>query len=415
MKAFIINIGDELLIGQVTNFNASWMAEQLNIIGVDVVRINVISDKEDEILNALGEAEKNADVIVLTGGLGPTNDDITKETLCRFFNTHLVFDQATFDDISGFFKQRSVTVTETNRKQAEVPAGCKIIRNVSGTAPGLWFEKNGKIFVATPGVPYEMKTMMSTLILPLIEQRLSGDTIVHKTILTQGVGESFLADMIVDWENNLPENIRLAYLPSPGLVRLRLSARGADKAMLKRSIDEQVKKLQGIISQHIYGYDSETMEQIIGKLLIEQGKSVVTAESCTGGYIAHAITRIPGSSAYFKGSVVAYSNEIKEEFLGVQHETLVKYGAVSEETVKEMATNARIKLHADYAISISGIAGPDGGTEEKPVGLVWIAVASAENIIAQKFQFGNIRMVNIERASVTALNMLRKEIIRSGK
>jgi len=411
MNAIIINIGDELLIGQVTNFNASWMAEQLNLIGVDVVRINVISDKEQEILNALKDAEIHADLVLITGGLGPTNDDITALALCKYFNTHMVFDQTTFEDIVEMFKHRGFTVTNTNRKQAEVPAGCRIIRNLNGTAPGLWFEKNGKIFVATPGVPFEMRAMMSNLILPSIEQHLTGDTIVHKTILTQGVGESFLADIIADWENKLPENIRLAYLPSPGYVRLRLTARGPEKDLLNEAIASEVNKLQNLIAEYIYGYDSETMEQVVGKLLTSLGKTVVTAESCTGGYIAHLITKVPGSSGYFRGSVIAYSNEIKESILGVQHETLMNHGAVSEETVKEMAVNVRIKLNADYSIAASGIAGPDGGTDDKPVGTIWIAIASATNCTARKFQFGNLRQVNIERATITALNMLRKEVL----
>jgi nicotinamide-nucleotide amidase len=414
MKAFIINIGDELLIGQVTNFNASWMAEQLNIIGIEVVRINVISDKEQEIVYALEDAEKHADIILLTGGLGPTNDDITKETLCKYFNTHLVFDEDTFHNIEDLFKLRGVAVSETNRRQAEVPSACTVIRNMNGTAPGLWFEKNGKMFVATPGVPFEMKPMMTHSIIPLIEQRLSGDTIVHKTILTHGVGESFLADMIAGWENNLPANIRLAYLPSPGIVRLRLSAIGPDKELLKISINNEVLKLQSIIAEHIYGYDAETIEQIIGQLLTVRGKTVVAAESCTGGYLAHVITRIAGSSAYFKGSVVAYANEVKENLLGVKPETLLNFGAVSEQTVREMAVNVRMRLQADYAVAVSGIAGPDGGTDDKPVGLVWIAVASEQNIIASQFRFGHIRLVNIERAAVTALNMLRKEILKLG-
>ncbi len=411
MKAFIINIGDELLIGQVTNFNASWMAEQLNISGIDVIRINVISDKETEIINALNEAELIADIILLTGGLGPTNDDITKKTLCKYFKTKLVFDEQTFNDISALFIKRGFAMSERNKEQAEVPACCTVIRNNEGTAPGLWFEKNGKIFIATPGVPFEMKAMMSNSIIPMLEKKMSGDVIVHKTILTQGVGESFLADMIIEWGNNLPKNIRLAYLPSPGIVKLRLTARGENKKTLSTSIKNEVKKLHEIISKYIYGYDSETLEEIIGKLLIEKSKTVVTAESCTGGYIAHTITKVPGSSAYYKGSVIAYSNDIKENILGVKHKTLMQHGAVSEETVREMAENARTKLNADYSIAVSGIAGPDGGTAEKPVGLIWIAFSSAKKIVTKKFQFGNNRMVNIEIITATALNMLRKELL----
>ncbi|MGD0710905.1 MAG: competence/damage-inducible protein A [Bacteroidales bacterium] len=412
MKAIIINIGDELLIGQVTNFNASWMAEQLNTIGVDVLRIVVISDKESEIIKALKDAEKNADIVLITGGLGPTNDDLTKETLCKYYNSRLVFDENTYKDIEGFFIQRGVPVTETNRKQAEVPENCVVIRNKQGTAPGLWFENMGKVVVATPGVPYEMKTMTADSIIPMIEKRMTDDTIVHKTVLTQGIGESFLADMITDWENNLPAHIKLAYLPSPGLVRLRLSARGNNRDGLKKEIEREVVKLQGIISDNIYGYDTETFEQIIGKLLTAKGKTLATAESCTGGYLAHCITKVPGSSLYYKGSVIAYSNEIKENVLDVSNQTLLKHGAVSEECVKEMAENIRKKFNVDYSVAVSGIAGPDGGTADKPVGLVWIAVSSVEETISQKFQFGNIRMVNIERASVTALNMLRKMLLK---
>ncbi|MFA4851110.1 MAG: competence/damage-inducible protein A [Bacteroidales bacterium] len=412
MKAIIINIGDELLIGQVTNFNASWMAEQLNAIGIEVIRINVIPDKEEEIIASLIEAERLADVVLLTGGLGPTNDDITKETLCKFFKSPLIFNEDTYNDILDIFSRRGLSVTETNRKQAEVPVGCKVIRNTEGTAPGLWFEKNGKIFIATPGVPFEMKPMMTYSILPLLEERMKGDVIVHKTVLTQGMGESFLADKIASWENALPSNIRLAYLPSPGIVKLRLTARGSNKDVLIKTIEEEVLRLQELISENIYGYDADTIEQIIGKLLMRKGKTLATAESCTGGYIAHRITSVQGSSSYYRGSVIAYANEIKENLLGVKRKTLEKYGAVSEEIVMEMAANVRIKLHADFSIAVSGIAGPDGGTPEKPVGTVCIAVASPDNIIAQKFRFGTNRMVNIERASVTALNMLRKAILK---
>lgn len=415
MKAIILNIGDELLIGQVVNTNASWMAEQLNNIGVDVIRINVIADKEDEIVFALDEALKAADLVLISGGLGPTNDDITKITLCNYFNTHLVFDESTYKEIEELFKNRGFVMTETNRQQAEVPANCKVIRNSEGTAPGMWFEKDNNIIISTPGVPFELKTMMSSFILPMIESRSGDETIVHRTILTQGVGESFLADMISDWENKLPSFIRLAYLPSPGLVRLRLTARGADKIFLTNEIEKQIENLKKIINEYIFGYDNETIEQIIGKLLVEQKKTLVTAESCTGGAIAQRITSVAGSSAYYKGSVIAYSNEVKENILSVKHETLFDHGAVSEETVKEMSVNARLKLNADYSIAVSGIAGPDGGTPQKPVGLVWIAVSSSTETIAKKFQFGNNRLVNIERASVTALNQLRTLILRAGK
>ncbi|HNW98208.1 MAG TPA: competence/damage-inducible protein A [Bacteroidales bacterium] len=408
MKAYIINIGDELLIGQIVNLNASWMAEQLNLVGVEVCKIIVVGDKEEDIKNALYVATMEADLIFLTGGLGPTNDDKTKDVLCEYFNTNLVIHEPSLKMITELFKARGWGLTELNRKQAEVPEICKVILNKQGTAPGLWFEQNEKIFIATPGVPFEMKAMMLEHILPAIEKLLKAPWVVHKTIHTQGVGESFLAEKIASWENGIPSHISLAYLPSPGLVKLRLSARGNDKMQLRKDINEQIKKLLEIIPDFIFGYDSDTIESVVGNILKEKNKTMSAAESCTGGAIAQRITSIAGSSAYFKGSVVAYSNEVKENILGVNPATLLKFGAVSEETVKEMAANARAKLKTDYSVAVSGIAGPDGGTPEKPVGTVWIAVASEKNIIAKKFQFGNNRLVNIERAGVTALSMLMK-------
>jgi len=412
MKAIIINIGDELLIGQVTNFNASWMAEQLNTIGIEVLRINVISDTEDEIISSLKQSVTLADLVILTGGLGPTNDDITKKTLCRFFKTSLIFDTATYKDIVDLFVRRGLPVTEINKKQAEIPACCIPVRNLQGTAPGLWFENKGKIVIATPGVPFEMKAMMTDPILSLLKEKMTGDVIVHKTVLTQGIGESFLADKIALWENSLHQSVRLAYLPSPGIVRLRLTARGSDSKSLEKIIDNEILKLYSIIGENIYGYDTETLELIVGKLLEQKNKTLATAESCTGGYIAHCITKVPGSSSYYKGSVIAYSNKIKEGILGVKSETLGRHGAVSEETVKEMAVNVKEKFHADFSIAVSGVAGPDGGTPEKPVGTVWIAAASPCEVVAQKFSFGTNRSVNIERAAVNALNMLRKIILK---
>jgi len=412
MKATIINIGDELLIGQVINSNASWIAQQLNTIGIDVLRINIVSDKADDIFNVLDEAKIKADIILMTGGLGPTNDDITKETLCKYFNTCLVLNESVIHEISEIFKKRGLTLTEKNRKQAEVPESCTVIPNKQGTAPGMWFEQNEKIFISMPGVPYEMKAMISDFIIPMLKEKTGKDAIVHKTILTQGIGESFLSDIIEDWENNLPKDVNLAYLPSPGLVRLRLTAKGIDYDVLSNIIENEITKLKKLIPEYIYGFDSEALELIIGKLLTERGKTLVTAESCTGGYIAHCITKVPGSSVYFKGSIIAYSNEVKENLLNVKHETLVEHGAVSEETVKEMAKNIRLKLNANFSIAVSGIAGPDGGTPEKPVGLVYIAVASKDSVLVEKFQFWNNRLANIERATVNALNMLRKEIIK---
>jgi nicotinamide-nucleotide amidase len=413
MKAYIINIGDELLIGQVANLNASWIAEQLNRLGVEVVKIVVVGDNADEMSGAIKVATDEADIIFLTGGLGPTSDDKTKDVLCDYFGKKLVMHEPSLKDITELFKSRGWEVTERNRKQAEIPDGFKTITNKEGTAPGLWHEEKNKIYIAVPGVPFEMKLMMLDSILPEIEKKLSAPWVVHKTTLTQGVGESFLAETILQWENELPSSITLAYLPSPGLVRLRLSARGNYKKKLQKEIDEQLKKLQGIIPDIIFGYDSDTLESVIGNLLKQKGQTLATAESCTGGAIAQRITTVAGSSEYFKGSVIAYSNEIKKSFLDIPDEILIKHGAVSEETVVLMAENIRKKFKTDYAIAVSGIAGPDGGTDEKPVGTVWIAVASQNKTEAKKFQFGNNRLVNIERAVVTTLGMLRKAIINN--
>lgn len=411
MKAYIINIGDELLIGQVANLNASWMAEQLNKLGVEVTKIIVVGDKAEDISDAIRVAAPESDVIFLTGGLGPTSDDKTKDVLCDYFGMKLIMHKPSLNNITEYFKSRGLEVTERNRLQAEIPKGCKAVPNKEGTAPGLWIESDNKIYIAVPGVPFEMKAMMLNNILPEIEKLMKPPWVVHKTILTQGVGESFLAEIILNWENELPSNINLAYLPSPGIVKLRLSAKGNNEKKLLKDIEEQVKKLQGIIPDIIFGYDSDTLETVVGNLLKQKGQTLAIAESCTGGAVAQRITTVAGSSIYFKGAVIAYSNEIKKTFLDVPVEILEKLGAVSEAIVVMMAENIRKKFKTDYAIAVSGIAGPDGGTPEKPVGTVWIAVASPKNITAKKFQFGNNRLVNIERAVMTALNMVRKAIL----
>ena len=411
MNAEIINIGDELLIGQVVNTNASWMAEQLNLAGIHVVRMSVVADDREAILGSLRQASTRAELILITGGLGPTNDDITKLTLCEYFNCRLVFSEIAYADIEHLFHLRGWTVTEINRQQAEVPGGCTPLRNLNGTAPGMWFEKEGCIFVSLPGVPFEMKAMMEEVVIPRLAGR-SGMVIRHKTVLTQGVGESFLAVQIREWEDHLPKEIKLAYLPQPGIVRLRLTASGTDGDYLDRLINGQLDKLRQLIAEWIYGYDDETMGSIIGALLKKKGKTLATAESCTGGYIAHLLTLVPGSSAYFLGSVVAYDNRIKEEILQVSHKSILESGAVSEIVVREMAEGARKILKVDYAVAVSGIAGPDGGTPDKPVGTTWIAVATPTTIVTQKFMLGDHRERNIHRAALTAMNLLRKELIR---
>ena len=347
MQTEIINIGDELLIGQVVNTNASWMAEQLNLAGFPVYRITIIPDDPQHILDALKESGQRSDLILLTGGLGPTKDDLTKETLCKYFRTKLIFDPITFKTIEDFFSARGLTVTEVNKKQAEIPENCIRIPNSNGTAPGMWFEEvsldNQKkhVFISMPGVPFEMKAMMINEIIPGIKQYFQPVTVLHHTILTQGLGESFLSDLLEDWETHLPVNLHLAYLPQPGIVRLRLSGQGINEVQLHSQMDEEITKLRSLIKDYIFGEGEETMEGVVAKLLKKKHLTVATAESCTGGYIAHLLTSIPGSSEYFIGSVIAYSNEIKKKELDVKEETLMNYGAVSEEVVKQMAHNIK--------------------------------------------------------------------------
>ena len=410
MKAEIITIGDELLIGQVIDTNSAWMAEQLNLSGIKVAQITSISDNREHILSTLGEAATRADIILMTGGLGPTRDDITKNTLCDYFDTKLVFDQETYNNIERLFGQRGFKITPLNCAQAEVPENCTPLLNVNGTAPGMWFEKEGIIYVSMPGVPFEMKALMEQMVIPRL-QEISHVSIVHRTILTQGVGESFLAAKIEAWETSLPSFVKLAYLPQPGIVRLRLSASGPDRGLLEAAISESVEELYKLIPEYIFGEGADTLEQVTGDLLKKLEYSLATAESCTGGYIAHLITGVPGSSVYFKGSVVAYANEIKENVLGVSPDTISKYGAVSEETVFEMAAGIIERFHVNCAIAVSGIAGPDGGTAEKPVGTTWICVLTPKGAETRKFTFGEHRGRNIRRAALAALDMLRKQSI----
>lgn len=414
MLCEIITIGDEILIGQIVDTNSAWMGEQLNLVGIKVHQITSVSDNAEHIIKALDEAKQRVDIILITGGLGPTKDDITKHTLVNYFDTELRFDEQVYKHVEALFARFGREVTDINRKQAEVPENCTVIHNAKGTAPGMWFEKEGKVFVSMPGVPYEMKTMMSNEIIPKLQKHFntSDTVIVHKTVLTQGVGESFLSAMIAEWENSLADlNIKLAYLPSPGMVRLRLTTSGKDEKSLQKAVDEKVKALEKLIPQHIYGYEKDKLEEIVGRLLKEKKQTLSLAESCSGGMIAHLITSVPGSSEYFMGSVVSYSYESKENLLGVKKETLTKFGAVSEEVVVEMAVGANKTFHTDWAVSASGIAGPTGGMEGKPVGTVWIAVAGPEGVKAKKFQFGGDRERNIQMTAITALNMLRKQLL----
>ncbi len=416
MQAEIITIGDEILIGQIVDTNSAFMAELLNMNGISVKQISSVSDNAEHIIKALDEAKTRADIILITGGLGPTKDDITKKTLCHYFNTTMRFDEQAYQDVVNLFAQYGKEVTPINRLQAEVPATCEVIRNYNGTAPCMWFDVEGKVFVSMPGVPYEMKALMKNQIVPKLKSRFNFPFIFHKTVLTQGIGESALAEIISDWEDSLASsNIKLAYLPAPGMVRLRLSTAGQEEAPLHTAVETKILELTKIIGEFIYGYETfgqenETLEQTIGKLLKQKNKTISTAESCTGGYISHLITKVPGSSDYYVGSVISYSYEIKETELGVPKNILETQGAVSQPVVEQMAIAIRQKYHTDYSIAASGIAGPGGGTPEKPVGTVWIAIATPEKVFSQKFQFGNHRERNIQKTANAALNLLRKEL-----
>ncbi|MFZ1528703.1 MAG: competence/damage-inducible protein A [Ferruginibacter sp.] len=408
----IITIGDELLIGQVIDTNSAWMAQQLNAAGLAVLRRVAVGDNKNSIINALEQEQEQADAILITGGLGPTADDITKPLLCEYFGGKMVPNDAALENVKRLFEQIfKRPVTPVNIKQAEVPDCCTVIQNKLGTAPGMIFEKNNTIFVSMPGVPHEMQGMMEQDVIPLLQKRFGNSYIVHRTLVTFGIGESNLSDMIQPFETALPANIKLAYLPNFGMVRLRLTSSGTDKEKLDAAMHEQFSLLKKEVKDYLLTDEDEPMEKIVGKLLLKQNKTLGTAESCTGGYIAQLITSMPGSSAYFKGSVVSYSNEVKETLLKVKETTLQQYGAVSEETVSEMAAGALDALKTDYALAVSGIMGPGGGSAEKPVGTVWIAAANKERMVTQKLHFRFGRLRNIQLTSVNALNLLRKLII----
>ncbi len=392
MKAEIITIGDEILIGQIVDTNSAWMAEQCNLNGIEIYQITSVHDDHEHIMEALKKAEEKVDLVLITGGLGPTKDDITKNTLCEYFNTKLVFHEPTFEHIKTRFKNRNIDINKLNHDQALVPEGCTVLFNKAGTAPGMWFERNDTIFISMPGVPFEMKYLVEFEIFPRLLNNGKTKAIYHKTVLTQGLPESMLAEKIEDWEDALPENIKLAYLPNPMSVRLRLSAMGADKLQLEKLVESEIEKLQQIIPENIFGYNDETMAEVIGRMLKAKNQTLALAESCTGGYISHLITSVAG-------------------VLGVKNKTSVEFGAVSEQVAREMALGAKRVLNVDFALATTGIAGPGGGTDEKPVGTVWIAIASPTRTIAQKFVFGDNRERNIIRSGQTALQMLRRLIL----
>lgn len=407
----IITIGDEILIGQTVDTNSAWMGNELNLMGIRINRITSVSDNKGEIISSLDEALSRVEVVLMTGGLGPTSDDITKDTLAGYFGGKLVMDNEVLDNVTERLRRRNLQMNENNRRQAMVPDNCKVLKNLTGTAPGMLFEKNGKIVISMPGVPHEMKHIMKEHVLPLLKGRLPGGVIVHKNIMTYGVAEAMLAERLGKFENELPEEIRLAYLPAYGVIKLRLTAAGDDEIKIRESVKYQIEKLYKIIPDVIYGEDEVMLEEVVGKLLNDNNLTVATAESCTGGKIASLITSVPGSSGWFRGSVVAYDNSIKTGVLGVSNETLRLYGAVSAETAGDMARGARRLMGADYAVAVTGIAGPTGGTPDKPVGTVWIAIDSERGLLTEKQIFADNRQINISRSSYGALNLLRKQIV----
>ncbi|MFT7148989.1 MAG: nicotinamide-nucleotide amidase [Nonlabens sp.] len=408
--AEILTIGDEILYGQITDTNSQWMSSELDEIGIRVIRKTTVGDTEKGILEAFSEAEKRADIVLITGGLGPTNDDLTMPMLAKYFDSKIVMNQDVLNHVQYFFERRGRVFTELNRNQALVPEIAEVLHNELGTAPGTWYERNGKIFVSMPGVPHEMKNLMKSMVIPKLSAFFQTPVIYHKLIKTVGIGESYLADKIKPWEDSLPKHISLAYLPSVGHVKLRLTAVGDDKEILKQEVQSLIDDLMPMAAKYIYGYDGMTLEKAVGEMLLAKGKTIALAESCSGGYVQHKITSVAGSSAYFQGGVVPYHNDHKINVLGVNPDTLDQFGAVSEECVKEMAEGVRKLFKSDIGAASSGIAGPDGGTEDKPVGTVWIAYADGEQTVAKKLQLTQNRVLNIDLTGISVLNLVRKSL-----
>jgi len=418
MLAEIITIGDEILIGQIVDTNSAWIARHLNDAGIRIKQISSVSDDRRHILAALNEAAGRADLILITGGLGPTKDDITKKTLCEYFGVDLVLNQGALDNVERIFTRLRGALTElleVNRQQAMVPANCEVIQNKNGTAPCMWFNEGGKIYVSMPGVPHEMMYLMEGDIIPKLKSTLKLPAIVHKTILTAGEGESYLASRIADIEDALPAHIKLAYLPKLGQVRLRLSGYGTDESVLKEEVKAFADKIVDRVKNVVIAEEDIPIEKAILDAMENRGLTLSVAESCTGGYISHLFTQHPGASKVFLGGGVTYSNELKVKILGVNPATLEAYGAVSEQIAGEMVAGALLNFKSDYAIAVTGIAGPDGGTPEKPVGTVFIAVANVNKTLVKKLTFGNKRLQNIERSAISALNMLNTLVRESGK
>lgn len=410
MEARIITIGDEILIGQIVDTNSVWLASRLNEIGIRVARRLSVGDEAGEIKAAVSDGLQAAEVVIVTGGLGPTKDDITKTTLAEMFGCGMRRDEWTFEFVRKMTEERGFDFNVLNQGQAMVPECCTVLPNRNGTAPGMWFEHNGSVLVSLPGVPFEMKALMETEVLPRLVKHFNLSAITHKTMQTTGIAESALALAIEAWEDALPEWLHLAYLPSPSGVRLRLSAYEVDNRTAMSEIERRFAEVETIIPDNILGYGEASAESAVAEMLTRAGKTLAVAESCTGGSIASRFTAMAGASGYFRCGVVSYSNEAKVDILGVDMADIERHGAVSREVAEQMAEGARRVGRADYAIATTGIAGPDGGSDEKPVGTVWIAIASAEGVVSKKHSLGNLRGVNIERASTTAINMLRRQM-----
>ncbi len=420
MDVYLLIIGDEILLGQVIDTNSAWIGQQLSLHGYRVVGKTAVPDARADILAALDAAARRAPVVITTGGLGPTKDDITRGALAEYFDSRLVFHQETYERIAAYFVHIGKPLPESARLQATVPEKATLLTNKVGSAPGMWFEREGKVFVSLPGVPFEMQYLMTEEVLPRLQKRFPGSPLVHRTLRTAGEGESTIAKRLEAFEDALPDHIRLAYLPSLGQVRLRLSGRWPEATVppdaakrLQTEVNTYAEKLHQLLPDLIYGTEDDTLEEVVGRLLREQRRTLGCAESCTGGYVSHLITSIAGSSEYFTGSIISYSNEMKQNLLGVQAETLRQFGAVSEQTVLEMARGALDTLSVDVALSVSGIAGPAGGTPEKPVGTVWMAVADRKRAVAQKHVFARDRLKNIQLAAVFGLNMVRKFLLNA--
>jgi nicotinamide-nucleotide amidase len=411
VKAEIITIGDEILYGQILDTNTQWISLELDKLGIKTVRKSSVGDQKSEILQILSEAAQRADVVFITGGLGPTKDDLTKKILAEYFGCDLAMHPQALQDVTEFFAKRGRELSDINRDQALLPTKAEFVRNSQGTAPGMWFNEKEVIWVSMPGVPYEMKNIMEQEVLPRLVKHFKTPVIFHKVVKTVGIGESYLSELIESWELQLPEHIKLAYLPSMGIVKLRLTAVGENLLQLQEAVEVELQKVYPIIRSYIFGYEKDELAEVVGRLLIDQKATLSVAESCTGGHLAHQFTQNSGSSIYFIGGVLSYANQVKIDQLGVSAEILSLDGAVSESCVQAMAQGVQKRLGTTFALACSGIAGPDGGTKEKPVGTVWIALAHEKGVITRKLTLGGTRMQNIYLSSLACINLLRKYLI----